>query len=108
MGTGFAKRKKEAKRLQQQMSLLQDSLSSKLEATEVEGQAGNGLVTLTLSGTGEMKRIRIRPECVDKEDIEGLEALIKAAHQSAFAKVQALMNDAPSAGDLPSLSLLGL
>ena len=90
------------------MSLLQESMSSKLESAEVEGQAGNGLVTITLSGTGEMKRIRINPECVDKEDIEGLEALIKAAHHIAFKKTQEMMNDAPTIEGLPGLSLLGM
>ena len=108
MGTGFAKRKKEAKRLQEQMSRMQESLSSKLESAEVEGQAGNGLVIITLAGTGEMKRIRIQPDCVDKEDIEGLEALIKAAYQSAFKKVQELMNENPAMENMPNLSLLGL
>ena len=79
MGTGFAKKKKQARQLQAQMSMLQETLSSKLETLEAEGSAGNGLVSITLSGSGDMKQIRIDPECVDKEDIEGLEALIKAA-----------------------------
>ena len=88
MGTGFAKKKKQARQLQAQMSMLQETLSSKLETLEAEGSAGNGLVSITLSGSGDMKQIRIDPECVDKEDIEGLEALIKAAHQAAFDKVR--------------------
>ena len=108
MGTGFAKKKKQARQLQAQMSMMQESITSRLEHIEAEGSAGNGLVTITLSGTGEMKRIHIKPECVDKEDIEGLEALVKAAHQSAFKKVQELTNDEPTIQDLPGLSLLGM
>ena len=108
MGTGFAKKKKQARQLQAQMSMLHESFASKLETLEAEGHAGNGLVTVTLSGTGEMKRIRILPECIDKEDIEGLEALIKAAHHAAFTKVQETTKDEPTIQDLPGLSLLGM
>lgn len=108
MGTGFAKKKKQARELHAQMSMLHESYASKLEALEAEGQAGNGLVSITLSGNGEMKRIRINPECVDKEDIGGLEALIKAAHQEAFKKVQEMTKDEPTIEDLPGLSLLGM
>lgn len=107
MGSGFLKKKKATREFQSQMSMLQQSLTSQLESVEAEGQAGNGLVTVTLSGSGEMKRIHINPECVDKEDIGGLEALIKAAHSDAFKKVQESV-EAPSIGDLPGLSLLGI
>jgi DNA-binding protein YbaB len=54
-----------------------------------------------------MKRVHINPECVDKEDIGGLEALIKAAHNDALKKVQESV-DAPSVDNLPGLSLLGM
>lgn len=84
MGTGFAKKKKEAKLFQQQMSKIQDQM----QHTEVVGTAGNGLVSLTLSGDGEMKKIKIKPECVDPEDVEGLELLIKAAYQDAQSKIK--------------------
>lgn len=79
MGTGFSKKKKEARALQQQLSQVQ----SQMEKTEVTGKAGNGLVTLTLTGEHELKQLKISPECVDKEDIEGLQDLIKAAYNDA-------------------------
>ena len=106
MGTGFAKKKKQAKQLQEQMAMLQQTMASKMDSLEVEGSAGNGLVRVTLSGTGEMKRIKIDPECVDPEDIEGLEALVKAAHTEAFKEVQKAAEQSPSM-DLSSLSGLG-
>jgi len=96
MGTGFAKKKKQAKHLQAQMTMMQQSLASKMETMEVVGTAGNGLVSVTLSGTGEMKKINIKPDCVDPDDIEGLEALIKAAHKEAFKEVQKIAETAPS------------
>lgn len=84
MGSGFARKKKEAKLMQQQFSQIQEQMSS----VEITGSAGGGLVAITLTGEGEMKSIRIKPECVDKEDIEGLEILIKAAHADAQKKLK--------------------
>lgn len=84
MGSGFSKRKKEAKALQEQFSKMQ----SQLQTVEVTGTAGNGLVTMTMNGDGDLKQIKIKPECVDSEDIEGLETLIKAAHQDAQQKLK--------------------
>ncbi len=84
MGSGFSKKKKQARLLQEQFSQLQEQL----QITEVVGSAGNGLVTLTLTGDNEMKGIRIHPECVDPEDVEGLETLIKAAYQDALSKLK--------------------
>lgn len=103
MGTGFAKKKKEANHLKQQLSSLQHMFSSKLEGVEAEGRAGNGLVSVVLSGSGEMKRIQIRPECVDPEDISGLEALIKAAHNQASHLLQESLQGATSCDGLSSL-----
>lgn len=84
MGSGFARKKKEAKLMQQQFSQIQTQMSS----VETTGSAGSGLVSITLSGEGEMKAIKIKPECVDKEDVEGLEMLIKAAHEDAQKKLK--------------------
>lgn len=95
MGTGFAKRKKQAKMMQAQIGKLQQDMQN-IEAT---GTAGGGLVTITLTGDHEFKSIRIKPECVDKEDIEALEDLIKLAFKDASTKLQAQM---PSFPGMPS------
>ena len=68
MGSGFAKKKKQARALQEKFSEIQ----SQMQKTEAIGTAGNGLVTLTLTGEHEMKSLIIKPECVDPEDVEGL------------------------------------
>lgn len=94
MGSGFSKKKKEAKMLQEQFSKMQ----SQLQNAEATGEAGNGLVTLTLTGDGDLKQIKIKPECVDPEDVEGLEVLIKAAHADAQKK---LKDQAPQIPGLP-------
>lgn len=84
MGSGFARKKKEAKMMQDQFSKIQGQLTN----LEVVGSAGSGLVTITLTGEGNLKSIKIKPDCVDKEDIEGLEMLIKAAHADAQKKLK--------------------
>ncbi len=96
MGSGFSKKKKEARMLQQQFSKLQ----SQMQNTEVTGSAGNGLVILTLTGEGALKQIKIKPDCVDPEDVDGLETLIKAAHEDAHKKLQSQS----SMPDIPGLS----
>lgn len=64
-------------------------MRSKMEAAEVTGTAGGGLVTVVLTGDHKMKQVKIKPECVDKEDVEGLQDLIKAAYQDALKKLEA-------------------
>ena len=84
MGTGFSKKKKQAKKLQEQFAKMQEDLKK----AEHEGSAGNGLVKMVLNGEGQLKKIKINPECVDPEDVEGLEDLIKAAYEDASSKIQ--------------------
>ncbi len=107
MGSGFLKKKKQAKMFQQQLSQMQEQLSEKLDTMEITGSAGNGLVQVTLTGSYEMKRISIKPDCVDPSDIEGLEMLIKAAYNDAQAQVKSQTENPSMAGGLPDLSMLG-
>ena len=95
MGTGFARKKKEQKQYQEQLLRMQQTISQSLENLETEGQAGNGLVTVVLAGTGEMKKIHINKECIDPEDPEGLEALVKAAYNNAFKQLQDVAGNVP-------------
>lgn len=85
MGSGFSKRKKQAKEFQSQLLGMQESLKN----TEVTGSAGNGLVTVKMNGENEVLQVKIKPECVDKDDIEGLEDLIKAACKDAHKQLAA-------------------
>jgi len=93
---------------QQQISSMQEQYTQQLESLEVTGSAGNGLVQITLNGNNEMKKIQIKPECVDPEDIDGLQLLIKAAYSDAQTQLKAQAESAsPMAGGLPDLSMLG-
>lgn len=105
MGTGFSKKKKQAKLLQEQFSKMQEQI----QEAEATGTAGNGLVTITLSGEHELKQIKIKPECVDKDDIEGLEDLIKAAYKDALNKLKSESPKLPQIPGFPGgLSSFGL
>lgn len=77
MGSGFSKMKKQARLMQNQFSQMKDNL--------VEGSAGNGLVTITLNGVKDLKKITIKPECIS--DLEGLQDLILAAFENASSKL---------------------
>lgn len=82
MGTGFSKKKKQAKQLQSKLMEMQENL----KIQEFRGQAGNGLVEVIVTGDNKIKSLKINPQCVDPEDVEGLEDLIKAAFQQVFDK----------------------
>ncbi|RKK02733.1 YbaB/EbfC family nucleoid-associated protein [Pseudoroseomonas wenyumeiae] len=75
----------------QQMQAKMQEMQAKLEATLVEGAAGGGMVKVTLSGKGDMKKLTVDPSLVDPEEKEVLEDLIVAAHADARAKVEAMM-----------------
>ena len=88
MGSGFLKKKKQARQMQQQFLDMQSQVSEKLDNLEVTGTAGNGLVEIVLTGSNEMKKLTIKPDCVDPEDVEGLQVLIKAAYDDAMKKLK--------------------
>ncbi len=94
MGSGYARKKKEAKALQEKFSKMQEQLKSET----VEGTSGGGLVAITLNGEHEMKKISIKPECVDPEDVEGLEDLVRAAYNDAAKKLEDKMPDLGGGG----------
>ena len=86
------------------------SAQAELAEAEVTGQAGNGLVTVTQTATGEIRSVRIDPKVVDPEDVETLSDLIVAAVRDASAEAQKLAADAmgPLAGGMGGLGLPGM
>lgn len=75
---------KQVKDMQERMQRMQEELGS----IEVTGAAGGGLVSVTLSGKGDMKRVRIDPSLMKPEEAEIVEDLIVAASSDAKAKVE--------------------
>lgn len=84
MGSGFAKMKKQARMMQEQFNQVREQLQNK----QFVGKAGNGLVSVTLNGEKMLKGISIQPECVNREDIEGLQDLILAAFEDAAKQIE--------------------
>lgn len=93
MGSGFSKMKKQARLMQEQFS----QAKNKMETTLVEGSAGNGLVTLTLNGSKDLKKIVIKPEALT--DAEGLQDLIIGAFENAASKIE---DQTPSLPGMPA------
>jgi DNA-binding YbaB/EbfC family protein len=74
------------RKMQQEMARVQEELAN----TVVEGSASGGMVTVGISGEFRVKKVTIKPEAVDPDDVETLEDLITAALNDALAKVQDL------------------
>jgi hypothetical protein len=75
----------------QAMQAKMQEMQAALERTEVTGAAGGGMVTVTVSGKGEMRRIKIDPKLVDPNETAMLEDLIVAAVNDARAKAEQQM-----------------
>jgi nucleoid-associated protein EbfC len=80
---------KEAQKLQTRMAEMQERLGQ----TEMSGSSGGGLVTVTLNGKGEMRKVKIDPSLADANEMEMLEDLIVAATNDAVKKVEARIQE---------------
>tara|TARA_R110000868_G_scaffold35362_1_gene126896 strand:- start:20773 stop:21096 length:324 start_codon:yes stop_codon:yes gene_type:complete len=80
---------KQAQAMQQKMAEAQE----KLAASQVVGESGAGLVTLTLSGKGEMRALSIDPSLLDPAEGEVVEDLVMAAHNDAKRKMEAMQQE---------------
>jgi DNA-binding YbaB/EbfC family protein len=78
---------KQAKEMQAKMAEMQEGLAS-VEAT---GSAGAGMVSVTLSGKGELKAVSIDPTLLKDGEGEMIEDLLIAAHGDAKSRVDDIM-----------------
>jgi DNA-binding YbaB/EbfC family protein len=76
---------KQAQQMQSKMAEMQATL----EAMEMTGESGAGLVKITLNGKSDVRKVKIDPKIVDPADSEMLEDLILAAFRDAKAKIDA-------------------
>jgi DNA-binding YbaB/EbfC family protein len=77
----------------QQMQAAMAQAQAEIAATEVSGSAGGGMVTATVTGSGDLKSIKIDPAAVDPEDVEMLEDLVVAAVAEARRAADALSQE---------------
>jgi nucleoid-associated protein EbfC len=72
----------------QQMQAKMAEMQAALEQVEMTGVAGGGMVQLTLSGKGELRRVKIDKSLLVPDDVEVLEDLIVAAFNDGRTKVE--------------------
>jgi nucleoid-associated protein EbfC len=96
----------QAQQMQQQLIEAQEALAN----SEVHGQAGGGLVQVTMKGSGEVVAVSIDPNVVDPADVETLQDLIVGALTDASNQVIVLAHDrlGPLAGGTGGLGLPGM
>lgn len=76
---------KQAQLMQKRMADAERALGERV----VEGSAG-GVVKVFLSGSLEVKGVKIAKEAVDPDDVEGLEALVEGAVRQAILAAKEL------------------
>jgi DNA-binding YbaB/EbfC family protein len=95
---------KQAQKMQEQLMEAQAAAAEQV----IEGQAGGGVVKVTVTGGLEFQAVHIDPEAVDPDDVAMLEDLVLAAIHDAVAKVNELSQQAMGGLDLGGLGgLLG-
>jgi nucleoid-associated protein EbfC len=103
--------------IQEMMSKIQEMQSKlsetqeKLKSLETTVDVGGGMVTVTINGKQEVKKIRIEKSVVSPDDIELLEDLILSAVNKAIDMSQKLAQDEMSkstAGLVPNIPGLDL
>jgi DNA-binding YbaB/EbfC family protein len=90
------------KQVQELQSRMQE-MQARLETLTIEGQAGGGLVKVTLNGKGALKTVSMDPSLLKPEEKEILEDLLVAAHADAKGRMEAALAEEMKAvtGGLP-------
>ena len=80
-----------------------ETMQAELDRIEVDGSAGGGLVTLKLSGKGEIRAAHIDESLLKPDQREIIEDLIVAAHADARRRLETVLQDKMQAltGGLP-------
>jgi DNA-binding YbaB/EbfC family protein len=83
---------KQAQQMQQKMATLQ----KELEHRELETSSGGGMIKIKITGKQQILSISINKECVDPNDVTGLEELVKTAVNQAVKESQDMVSGAMS------------
>jgi hypothetical protein len=70
-----------------------EAMQAELDRIEVDGAAGGGMVTLKLSGKGDLRGTQIDDSLLQPDQKEILEDLLVAAHADARRKLETLLQD---------------
>jgi DNA-binding YbaB/EbfC family protein len=92
MQPDFNQLMRQAQKAQQALERLQGELA----LAEIEGSSGGGAVQVTCTGTFDFKRVKIKSEAVDPNDVETLEDLVLMAIRDALEKAKKMGQDRAS------------
>jgi hypothetical protein len=67
-----------------------EELNSRLESETVNGTAGGGMVSVSMTGLGNVISVSIDPQLVEKKELEMIEDLVRAAVNEAREKTKSL------------------
>ena len=99
----YNKMLKQVQEMQAKMARAQEELAEE----SVESSAGGGMVTVVMTGSLEVREVRIKPDAVDPDDIEMLQDLVVAATNEALRAAQDLasrkLGGATGGLDLPNI-----
>ena len=92
----------------QQMQAKMQEVQAELEATEIEGSAGGGAVTVVCNGKLEFKSIKISPDVAgNAEELEDLVLMaLKDASDKAAKLAEKKMNDVTGGIKIPGMPKL--
>ena len=68
-----------------------EAMQAELERIEIEGTAGGGMVTLKMSGKGDLRGVRIDDSLLKPDQKEIVEDLLVAAHADAKRKLETML-----------------
>lgn len=94
----------------QQMQQAVMEAQAEIAATDVAGEAGGGLVKVTIKASGEVQTLQIDPKVVDPDDVDTLQDLVVGAINNAMENAQQLAAEklGPLAGGMGGGSMPGL
>ncbi len=80
----------------QQMQAKMTTLQKELEQRELDVSTGGGMVKIKINGKQQILDFKLNPECVDPNDVEMLEELIKTGINQAVSESQEMVSSAMS------------
>jgi DNA-binding YbaB/EbfC family protein len=89
--------------LMKQAQKMQEKMQKEIAEISVEGSAGGGMVTVTMTGNHGVTAVRIKPDVVAQNDVEMLEDLVRAALSDANRKIEEAIASKMSGMRLPGL-----
>lgn len=89
MNNNFNQLLKQAQQMQEKLMEAQNKMSG----LEITGTSGGGMVSITINGKNEMKKVQIDPKLLSPNEAEIVCDLITAAYNDAKSKLEAKMSE---------------